>query len=172
MRVAIVRHGKAEPDAPSGRDQDRPLAAHGHTQIQWLARTLIRDGHIPDVILASGHLRAATTAKILAESLERPLHREPLLELGHTSGEVLGLLDLLASGKWPGAVSIARPPALSAIMLVGHNPQLERLAGVLLGGPTGEFATGLRTGEAIILDLPQVTPGKASQVATLRLPGD
>ena len=172
MRVVIVRHGKAEPDAPSGRDEDRPLADHGRTQINWLARTLMKHHEIPDVILSSGHLRAITTANILAEALERPLHRERILELGHSSGEVVGLLELLAGGKWPGANAAARTPQLHSIMLVGHNPQLERLAAVLLEGPSSQNFPGLRTGEAVLLDLSEPTPGTAALVAMHRLPGD
>jgi len=172
MRVVIVRHGKAEPDSPTGRDEDRPLADHGHAQIQWLARLFQKQGDIPDVILASGHLRAMTTARILAESLERPLHREPLLELGHTSGEVVGLLELLADGKWPGVPAPARTPPLTSLMLVGHNPQLERLVSVLLEGPTSRQFTTLRTGEAVLLDVQHPVHGSATLMGVHRIPGD
>lgn len=174
MQLVIVRHGKAEHDSPTGRDEDRPLARHGRDQIHWLGKHLLREKFSPQFILASGHLRAMATAQLLAEALDRPLQREPLLELGHSSSDVVGLLDLLAQGRWPRTRDAALAPdgPVERLMLVGHNPQLERLAAVLLSGPSGNHGPPLHTGEAIVLDLSAVVPGNATLVATYRLPGD
>lgn len=173
MRLLIIRHGKAEADAPTGRDEDRPLAERGHAQARHLAKALKAEAGLrPRLLIASGHVRAWDTAGIIAQALDIPRQREPVLELGHTSAEVVDVLAVLAAGRHPGAPLIARAPAPDVIALVGHNPQLERLAGVILAGPMGS-GPGLRTGEMIAIDWsPLEGLGTGRLVTTLRLDGE
>lgn len=90
------------------------------------------------MVLTSGHVRAKQTAEIIVEIAECELRHEPLLELGHDPGAVVGMLELLGD--------------VGTVAIVGHNPQLSVLVGDLAspGEVGGEAA--LRTGEAAVLD--------------------
>jgi phosphohistidine phosphatase len=159
VRLIIVRHGKAEADPPShsGRDEDRRLKKRGERQARWLATRFADDP--PALILSSGHERAVATARLIHEGTGSLLEREPRLELGSTASEALQAIA-------------QRVPRDGALMLVGHNPQLSHLIGILAGGlPGSEF--DLHTGEAVIMDFDRdVGPGGAAVVERLRLAED
>ncbi|MCW5776893.1 MAG: histidine phosphatase family protein, partial [Phycisphaeraceae bacterium] len=138
MRVWVVRHGKAERGSPTGRDADRPLSGRGLRQAAWLGETLRCADAPPVLIVSSGFVRAAETARLIRAVLGCALVFEPGLEAGRGVAEAAGVVAARA-----GAGSVA---------VVGHNPQLESLVAWLLEGgvpPGGR----LRTGEAVALDL-------------------
>ncbi|MEO1128585.1 MAG: phosphohistidine phosphatase SixA [Planctomycetota bacterium] len=158
MRLYITRHGKAQPDSPSGRDEDRQLRKRGERQARWLAGRVASFRPPPKVIYSSGRVRAVQTAEIIAEELSCEVRLEHVLGLGHSASDVLEVLQVLA-----------RSAEHDGVMLVGHNPQLEMLVGVLVDGPTGA-PVRLRTGECAVLDLPTPDePGAATLLETLRL---
>lgn len=138
MRVFIVRHGKAEPDSRTGVDEDRALAPRGRVQAAYLGQAIAADERRPAHILASGLKRAQQTAGIINESLQAGLVREPALETDHDASELIALLQSHAEA--------------ASIMLVGHNPQLGDLVGMLLQGPEAGGCI-LRTGEAVVIDV-------------------
>lgn len=159
VRVIIVRHGKAEADAPSGREEDRRLKQRGERQARWLAEHFAAEP--PAMILSSGHERAIATATIIHEHTRSPLHTERRLEVGRSASQAL---DLIADH--------AGECADRALMVVGHNPQLGQLLWVLTQGAPPQQAD-LRTGEAVILEVsPDQAIGRARVVARLRLPED
>ncbi|HRQ73720.1 MAG TPA: histidine phosphatase family protein [Phycisphaerales bacterium] len=156
MRLWIIRHGKAEQDSPTGRDEHRLLRDRGRRQAQWLGETLRDSDTPPTLILSSGLLRAIETARIIQGSLGCSLLVEPALETGHDADEALELIE-----SHPDARSLA---------IVGHNPQLDSLIAVLAG--TGVQAVHLRTGEAVALEVPgrpAVERGGATVAAAIRL---
>lgn len=158
MRCIIVRHGKAESSSPSGRDEDRPLKHRGREQAQFLAFELAAAGRRPSLILASRFERAITTAHIIQKAVGAPLHLAPELEAGHPPSAAAEL--------------ILRHASQAPLLLVGHNPQLSELIWLLTHGVPAEEA-GLRTGEAVILDLsPPNVVGAARELARLRLAGE
>ena len=119
MRVYLVRHGKASKDPQYVRDEDRPLTPRGRADVAGLAEIMAHGGIQVQQIRHSGLLRAQETAAILAEHLNPP-------------GGVVKVAGLL----WDDPVShLPRELALEteSVMLVGHNPFMERLAGGLLG---------------------------------------
>src|SRR5215510_8957208 len=75
MRLYVLRHGKAERDSDSGRDEDRPLAERGKAQCQGLADLFTKKDPPrqlrppPTVILSSPAARADSTARIIAAAL-------------------------------------------------------------------------------------------------------
>jgi phosphohistidine phosphatase len=157
VRLIIIRHGKAEADAPSGRDEDRPLKERGRQQARWLGRHFAPDP--PRLIVSSGHTRALDTAALIQKHTKSPLMLDSRLELGHTVAHALDLIQEHAKTNHP-------------LMLVGHNPQLAQLLWVLTKGPPIAPAE-LKTGQAAILDLDPADPlGRAAPIAQLRMPDD
>lgn len=157
MRIIIVRHGKAEASAESGRDVDRRLRKRGERQSRWLGAQFAAAP--PGLILSSPHERAIATARLIHEACGSPLHVEPRLELGCPASAVLELID---QGREEAGVG--------ALMLVGHNPQLGQALWMLTQGtPCGEAE--LKTGEAAVLEIDSDGgPGCARLVKKLRMP--
>ena len=152
MRLFILRHGKAERDSISGRDEDRTLADRGHEQVRFLAESFLRASGEPfatrpERIFASGARRAVETARIVSEMLALPMESMKELGLGH---RVSDLFDVLR---------VAARQNISSLLLVGHNPQLDlavahlfRLAQAQGRDPLPGYA-GLRTGELVAFDI-------------------
>ncbi|MEM9560874.1 MAG: histidine phosphatase family protein [Planctomycetota bacterium] len=157
MRLIIVRHGKAKPESPTGRDEDRPLRPRGVRQAQRLAEALRDADHTIRAVHASPALRAQQTARVLADTLGAELIDEPRFGL---NADVNDVLELIAGAA-------AASPTLT---LVGHNPTCAVLVALLLRGPGAIGSLGHRTGEAAILDLPDPANaiGAARLVARLR----
>jgi len=158
MRCIIVRHGKAETSCQTGRDEDRILKPRGLAQAQFLGRVLNVDGRRPALILASRIERAIATAHVLQKALVAPLHLAPELESGQPPSAAVSLIQ--------------RHATHSPLMVVGHNPQLSELIWVLTRGAPAEEA-GLRTGEAVVLELePPDIVGTSRELERLRLDGE
>lgn len=155
MLLYITRHGKAQPESPTGRDEDRPLRRRGERQAAWLAEELGGDGaRAPSLILTSARARALATATIVGESVGCELRIEPRLDLGHAVGDVLEAIE-----------EASRVEGANPLMLVGHNPQLESLVGALSSGPAS--AVRMRTGECAVIRGSEV--GASELVEMLRL---
>lgn len=155
IRVFIVRHGRAEPDSHTGLDEDRVLTSRGATQAAYLGQAIGSDERRPVRLLVSGLKRAQQTAAIINESLQSELVHEPALETGHAASEVIALIQEHAD--------------VENLMLVGHNPQLGDLIGVLLQGPEAGGCI-LRTGEAVVIDVRLSQPiGTGQLVERIRL---
>jgi phosphohistidine phosphatase len=158
MLVMILRHAKAEKDSPTGRDEDRPLAARGRRQAAFIAAQLAEASPplaAPAAVLSSRAERARATATVVAEALGVQIAYEPALSLGSSPGAAIALMRKLVGRSEP-------------VLLVGHNPQLEDLAASL----TGED-DDLRTGELVAMDI-TVTPKsvQARALGRLRLEED
>ncbi|GAB4408343.1 MAG: phosphohistidine phosphatase SixA [Anaerolineae bacterium] len=118
MRVILVRHGKASKDPKYTHDEERPLTGRGKADVTALAEWLERAGITVHQIRHSGLLRAQQTAEIFAR------HLKP-------AGGVIAVSGLLFDDPvdhLPGELALESEP----VMLVGHNPFMERLAAALL----------------------------------------
>jgi len=165
MRLIILRHGKAEAHASTGRDEDRLLRPRGEEQARFIADALEASLSPPELILSSGYVRAVQTARILQQALGCTLQIEPALECGVPVGQVVQLINDHRSADE------TAPP----LVLVGHNPQLEDLVALLTRGHTSSPPHPLRTGEAAILDLPDPPAdliGACTLAELLRLDGE
>ena len=60
-RLILLRHGKAEADAPTGQDFDRALTGRGRRDAALVARELAEAGSAPDLVLVSPAVRAKET---------------------------------------------------------------------------------------------------------------
>lgn len=131
----ILRHGKAERDARTGRDEDRELAPRGHRQAAWQGARLAALAEPPTRILASRAPRARTTAELVAEALGLDVDDAPWLFLGEP-----------ASNAYQHALALP-----DHVLLVGHEPVMSTLIDLLLHGPPGKGNLSVRTGECIDL---------------------
>lgn len=128
MEIYLVRHGKAEP----GPDDDlRQLTPEGRARSERTGSWLAARNISPDRIESSPLLRAAQTARCIAEALHSQWVEMP--DLG-PMGDVSQVYDRIAN---EGARSV---------MLVGHNPFLEALAGLMIAGDLGVPVLTFHTG--------------------------
>jgi phosphohistidine phosphatase len=116
MKIYFIQHGLA---LPREKNPDRPLSAQGEAQTQRTAEYLKSRGIKVDAIWHSKKIRASQTAQIVAESVDckKIQARDDM----NPSDAVKKLAKELSDSKMD-------------IMLVGHLPFLQKLAGLLLTG--------------------------------------
>ncbi len=117
----ILRHGIAVPHGtPDIEEDSRPLTSKGERRVKQIAGGLSRLGVNPDQIVTSPLPRAHRTAEIVARRLakhEKVETAEALLP----SATAHSIADWLKSRD------------AESLMIVGHNPSLTRLVGLLIG---------------------------------------
>jgi phosphohistidine phosphatase len=116
-RLVLLRHAKAEKDAPRRADAARPLAARGESDAVEIGRRLALSGTHPDAIVSSPARRALETAKIVARELDFPWS-----EIRLVTKVYLANLDTLMS------IVQSFEDSAETVVLVGHNPGLSELA--------------------------------------------
>lgn len=121
MDLLLWRHAEAEEARGGISDADRRLTEKGVKQARRLAQWL--RPHLPKRtrILVSPAKRAQETALALG----LPFEREPRLAPN------ADVADLIAVSAWP--------ENETAVLLVGHQPTLGRLAALLLAGAEAEW---------------------------------
>jgi phosphohistidine phosphatase len=118
MELYLLRHAHAgDPAAWDGPDDRRPLSDRGEKQAERLGRFLADIGLQADAIITSPKVRAAQTARIVAERLGLPVGEDERLagELG------IGALEAVLRD----AGDPQRP------VVVGHDPAFTELIAVL-----------------------------------------
>jgi phosphohistidine phosphatase len=126
-RLLLLRHAKTEPDAPSGRDQDRRLDHRGHKDAAQIGAWIADHPPAPDMVLVSPAVRARQTWEIAWESMQgrvEPPQVEFVPEL--YGADPAELLDAIRTATIPAAPK--------TLMLVGHNPGMHEAALMLTGG--------------------------------------
>ena len=120
-RIYLLRHGIAVPHGTPGvDDDDRTLTPKGESRVKKIALGLKRIDVEPGTIVTSPLPRARRTAEIVARVLKR---EDSLVE-----DDVLTPRSSAASiREWLDARDEDR------LMLVGHNPVLGSLLGLLIG---------------------------------------
>lgn len=143
MVLYVIRHGKAEPMSPSGRDRDRSLRPKGHRQAEHLGQQLDGAEARPTLIVTSTYRRAHQTA----EQINTVLGVEFVSDTRLCVDEPVSLvIDL-----------IGEHTDHDALCVVGHNPQLEYLCGALTNGVSGP-PVRVRTGEAFAFEIDASDP--------------
>ena len=119
--LLILRHGKSDWDMNTD-DFNRPLKDRGKRGAQRMATWLLRQGLVPDYVLASPAERAIETARKACKAMglaAKDVHTDRAIYLASEDA----LLAVLATV----------PTTAKRVMLVGHNPGLEDLL-LHLGG--------------------------------------
>lgn len=113
MDLLLWRHAEAEEGLA---DFDRALTARGHRQAKAVARWLLQHQPKRLQIIASPTVRTQQTAEALGLPFTTQRKMEPEACVS----------ELIAASGWPAAPG--------AVLLVGHQPGLGRLASLLLSG--------------------------------------
>jgi len=136
MQLLVIRHAIAmdrEEYARTGRpDSDRPLTDTGRRRMRKNARGLQRVSPHPDLIGTSPWLRAADTARVIAETL---------------GVEHMETIDAMLPDRHPRELAewLNDRSELGVVAVVGHEPHLGELVTWLVGGTPGmnfEFKKG------------------------------
>jgi len=134
MHVYLVQHAEA---LPSETDPVRPLSEKGQSDARMMGEYLFRHTHLYlSVVLHSGKVRAAQTAELLAASFGIP--HQSTTGLNPSDDPEVWARQLITSNK--------------DVMLIGHLPHLQRLAGLLLGNDEGLSMLKFHNGGVVCLE--------------------
>jgi len=122
VNIYILRHGAAEPRGKTTPDAERRLTKEGRREVKAVVQKARAAGAAPALILTSPLVRAVETAQIAQEALQ--------------AGQVTETNALLPDSP-PQSVwrEIRSHAGAGSILLVGHEPQLSRIAAFLLEAP-------------------------------------
>ncbi|MGW7363083.1 SixA phosphatase family protein [Streptomyces sp. NPDC054841] len=123
-RLVLLRHAKSA--WPDVADHDRPLAPRGRRDAPAAGRLLRETGCVPDLVICSTARRARETWDLASAQLgtEVPVRYEERV-YGADPAELVGVLREV-------------PEGVGTVLLVGHNPGMEDLAGGLTGDAEGD----------------------------------
>lgn len=139
MKVYILRHAEAEDKRDPVADPERRLTARGKSRMHDAAAGMRRFGLLFDALLTSPFTRATQTAEIVAATYGgKPKPQE---------------LSALATGVDPRDVlkALAAFTAYERLMIVGHEPQLGRLASLLVAESPDAFQFDLKKAGCIAI---------------------
>ncbi|WP_126447280.1 phosphohistidine phosphatase SixA [Sulfuricystis multivorans] len=122
MDLILWRHAEAEEAKAGQLDAKRRLTARGDKQAHVMAKWLRAQLPKKTRILVSPTMRTQQTAHALA----LPFEIEPKIGVGADAA------DLLAVAQWP--------EHSGAVLLIGHQPTLGRLAALLLSGVEADWS--------------------------------
>ena len=128
MRVILFRHGPAGRRDPERWPDDgvRPLTSIGAQLIRAAAEGLARIEPDIEQVVSGPLARTRQTARVLADVFEAGETEEiEALRPGGPSADILGFLSAWVSDR--------------SLVLVGHEPDLGTLAGLLLFGSPGSL---------------------------------
>ncbi|MDJ0947826.1 MAG: histidine phosphatase family protein [Alphaproteobacteria bacterium] len=123
----LLRHAKSAWDDPTLNDFDRPLAPRGRKAAPRMGKFMRSQGLLPDLVLCSSAERARQTWSAVAAELDDKIPVEHAKEL--YMADASGLIDQLRSVE----------DQVDRVLMVGHNPGMERCARALVG--TGDKDT-------------------------------
>lgn len=144
IQLYLIRHGLAgERGEAWPDDAKRPLTTEGVAGLRREAKGLEAFGVVFDRVLTSPLVRARQTADVVAQALA-------------PRGAVVNL-DALAPGGTPAALiaALAEHARQGSVAVVGHEPDLGRLAARLLGA---KAAIPFKKGAVCRIDLDTVPP--------------
>jgi phosphohistidine phosphatase len=139
-KIVLLRHAKAErPDG--GPDIGRELIARGRADAMAAGAWLAQAGYRPDLVLCSPASRTRQTWEAVADLvLGAPEVRYESAIYGGSAARLLKLARVV-------------DPAVSTLLLIGHNPTMSELSDLLATDdtePSGEDAYGLRTAGLVV----------------------
>jgi phosphohistidine phosphatase len=135
MELYLVQHGQAKSKAENPK---RPLSERGRDEVQQVTEFAAKAGLKVNQIRHSVKRRAEETASILAE------HLSP----------AEGVLTVPGLAPMDDVRSIAQAlgKETAPLMLVGHLPFMDRLAGLLITGDPDNSAVRFRMGGIVCLE--------------------
>ncbi len=128
LRLMLLRHAKSSWTEPGVDDMDRPLTPLGERAAQAMGRVMAAKQLLPDIVLCSPARRARDTWKLVAEEIRTA----PRLIVE------AAIYDFGNGGRLIEAVRRAGDGART-VLVVGHNPSMERGAARLAGKSGGKL---------------------------------
>jgi phosphohistidine phosphatase len=164
MRIFLLRHGEAaELGGAVTHDGERPLTREGMQKLAAAAKVYARVTGRPDRILASPLRRARESAEVLARATDyhQPIETNDVLVPAADPDLALALLHGEAES------------GLASIALVGHEPHLGALFGLLATGAT-RVAIPLKKGMLVAVEWegPATLVGRVVAVLSQRVARD
>lgn len=148
QELILLRHAEAVPIDASGDDRRRALSARGEHEAQAAGLWLAGHGLRPDRVLCSPTMRTDETTRLALAAMDNPPVPQQAEEIYEASpGELLALLDEHGDAN--------------TVMLVGHNPGLERLVALLVEGRSDDFRGMPPAGLAVLHFDGALEPGNA-----------
>ena len=144
-RLFLLRHARARGPDATGDDFGRRLASEGRRAARHMAEFMRDHGLCPEFFLCSAAIRARQTWEIL----------DPVIS-GAAGVAVEGDLYLASSARLLGRLGRVQD-RITSVMLIGHNPGIGSLAGLLVGGGNKAALADLRRdyppGALAVIDL-------------------
>ena len=166
MRLLLIRHAIAEDRArfaKSGHADDlRPLTVEGRKKMRKIAEGIARLVPKLDLVATSTLVRAVETGQMVARAYE-------------STGEKSKVKVVEAAELAPGGATgkllawVTRQKAVQTVALVGHEPELSTLAGVMLTGDERSLLV-LRKGGACLIETDAGATGKGGKLCWLLTP--
>lgn len=144
--LLVLRHADAVPQAES--DYARALTEKGNAQAKTVGKFLAAQKIVPTLVLHSPFLRAVQTAEIVGSVLGVKPVRETFLGCGMQPETAMAYLRPFVRRDEP-------------ILLVGHEPDLGNLMGVLIGGDAAPARLDVKKASLWSLGVEQMRPGGA-----------
>ncbi len=160
-QLFVLRHAKSSWDDPGLEDSERPLAPRGDRAARLLAKHVHNSGIAPQQVLCSPARRARETLERVAPG------GEVLIEPALYSACASEIIDRLREV----------PEGVGSVMVVGHNPALQRLVLRLAGGNRNlaegselaqvrrKFPTGALATLTLTCRWEELSPGRARLTA-------
>lgn len=147
--LILLRHAEAQPATAGSDDRNRRLSGRGEQEARAAGSWLAARGIRPDRVLCSPSERTLATASLALAALPQAPAAEPADDIYNaTPGELLALLD--------------QHEDAGTVLLVGHNPGIERLVALLVEGRSDEFRGMPPAGLAVLhLSSGALEPGSA-----------
>lgn len=120
--LTLIRHAPAMPPLKNADDFHRPLSPAGEKEAKRMADLIKAEGAPPDLIISSPADRALETAHIFARAWGKDVRKILLVEMVY-QGRPLDQLQTMIR---------ALDDRCRKAVIVGHNPSLSDLAGLLL----------------------------------------
>jgi phosphohistidine phosphatase len=117
LRLMLLRHAKSSWNDPGLDDRQRPLSPRGEAAAPAMGKFMRRHDLVPDLVLCSPARRARDTWKLIAKAMPEapvPSVEEAVYDFGN-GGRLLEAIR-------------RRGDKATRVLVVGHNPSIERLA--------------------------------------------
>ncbi len=148
--LILLRHAHAEPATPGQADLDRPLSPVGLAEAEAAGKWMKENNLLPDCVLCSPSRRTRETLEAV------------LAAIGYVEKRLEDRIYEATPGTLAALVDERRD--LDRVLIVGHNPGLERLVALMTEGTSSDYR-GMPPAAVAVLGFPgeaAIEPGVAS----------
>ena len=133
IRLLLLRHAKSAWDNPDLDDIDRPLSERGERAADLMGRTIVERNLLPDLILCSPSVRTRLTLRGLRKHIADTIPHRIVDRLYDTPAADYASIIADEGGDQ------------RTLMVIGHNPTIQRTATILTGSGDAEMHSRMLT---------------------------